>query len=241
VNVGILSIAIGHTLGLPRNVLANLGVAGLLHDVGKLTIPVDVLSKPGKLSEEEWVLIRRHPFEGVKMISRMPGLSALTLDTLNVCLYHHVRYGGGGYPPVVDQAPPPPLARIVAAADCYDAVTAHRTYRARPFTGHEALSLLLGQERSHFDPAVLWALVQTVGLYPAGTMMQTRSGYLVLSLNNDRDDLRRPQCRVLERPDGSHALEEHPEIWDPMPRHESVARVVPPEEFEVEVDRLLAA
>jgi HD-GYP domain-containing protein (c-di-GMP phosphodiesterase class II) len=241
VNVSILSVALGQTLGFSRGTLANLGVAGLLHDVGKLTIPADVLSKPDALSDEEWTLMRRHPLEGAKTVMRMPGLSTLMLDALNVCLYHHLRVDGGGYPKVSHIGPPPALARIVSVADCYDAMTAHRAYRARPFTGYEALRTLLGQDRNCFDPAVLWALVQTVGLYPAGTLLQTESGHLVLSLNNDREDLRRPHCRVMAYPDGVHALEGPPEVWDPMPRHESVARVVPPEEFETEIDRLLAA
>jgi HD-GYP domain-containing protein (c-di-GMP phosphodiesterase class II) len=241
VNVSILSIAIGQTLGFPRSALANLGVAGLLHDVGKLTIPIEVLSKSGHLTDEEWVLIRRHSLEGAKAITRMPGLSALMLDVFSVCLYHHVRCDGGGYPRVTRAGPPPPMARIVAAADCYDAMTTHRAYRARPFTGYEALRMLLGPDREGFDPAVLWALVQTVGLYPAGTLLETRSGHVVLSLNNDREDLRRPHCRVLAYPDGTHALAGRPEIWEPMPRDDSVNRVVPPEIFEAEIDRLLAA
>jgi HD-GYP domain-containing protein (c-di-GMP phosphodiesterase class II) len=241
VNVSILSVAIGQTLGLARHVLANLGVAGLLHDVGKLSIPVEVLGKPAQLSAEEWALMRRHPLEGAKLVMRMPGLSDLTRDALNVCLYHHVRFGGGGYPTLARVAPPPTLARIVAAADCYDAMSAHRSYRSRPFTGREVLSILLGQDRAAFDPAVLWALVQTVGLYPAGTLMQTESGHVVLSLNNNREDLRRPYCRVLAYPSGAKALAGPPQFWEPMPRHESVARVVPPEEFEAEIDRLLAA
>jgi hypothetical protein len=120
-------------------------------------------------------------------------------------------------------------------------MTTHRSYRARPFTGHEALGTLLGQDRNLFDPAVLWAVVQTVGLYPAGTLLETRSGHMVLSLNNNREDLRRPHCRVLAHPDGRHALEGRPELWEPMSRHETVVRAVPPEEFEVEIDRLLAA
>lgn len=241
VNVSILSIAMGNMLGLPRNALANLGVGALMHDVGKLTIPVEVLSKPGGLSVEEWALMHRHPLEGAKLITRMPGLSDLLLDVLDVCLYHHVRCDGSGYPKVVRSGPPPPMARIASVADCYDAMTRHRAYRARPFTGYEVLRILLGPDRHGFDPAVLWALVQTVGLYPAGTLLQTESGYTVLSLNSDREDLRRPQCRVLARPDGNHVLEGRPEIWDPMPSSESVARVVPPEEFEAEIDRLLAA
>ncbi len=241
VNVSILSIAIGQTLGFSRSALANLGVGGLLHDVGKLTIPIEVLAKPGRLTDDEWSLMRRHPLEGAKAIMRMPGLSTLVLDVLGVCLYHHVRCDGSGYPKVARDGRPPEMARIVSVADCYDAMTTHRAYRARPFTGYEALRTLLGQERNTFDPAVLWALVQTVGLYPAGTLIQTESGHTALSLNNDREDLRRPHCRVLAYPDGRHALEGRPEIWEPMPRHESVARVVPPEEFEAEIDRLLAA
>jgi HD-GYP domain-containing protein (c-di-GMP phosphodiesterase class II) len=241
VNVSILSVAIGHTLGFSRGALANLGVAALLHDVGKLKIPSDVLSKPGSLTDQEWALIRRHPLEGAKTITRMPGLSALTLDALGVCLYHHRRSDGSGYPEVVPGRIAPPMARVVSVADCYDSMTTHRAYRARPFTGYEALRTLVGPDRRLFDPAALWALVQTVGLYPAGTLLQTESGHLVLSLNSDREDLRRPQCRVLAHPGGRHVLEGRPEIWDPMPRHETVAWVVPPEEFEEEVDRLLAA
>jgi HD-GYP domain-containing protein (c-di-GMP phosphodiesterase class II) len=241
VNVSILSIAMGQMLGLSRFALANLGVAALLHDVGKLTIPAEVLGKPGRLTDEEWALMQRHPLEGVKTALRMPGLSPLLLDSLNVCLYHHRRCDGSGYPGVSRDGLPPVLARIVAAADCFDAMTTHRAYRARPFTGYEVLSILFGSERSGFDPAVLWALVQSVGLYPAGTLIRTHSGHLVLSLNNDREDLRRPVCRVLAHPDGTPELEGRPEIWDPMPREESVARVIPPEEFDAEVDRLLAA
>jgi HD-GYP domain-containing protein (c-di-GMP phosphodiesterase class II) len=240
-NVSILAIAIGQTLGFSRSTLANLGVGALLHDVGKLTVPVEVLGKPGKLTSEEWNLMRRHPLEGAKAVMRMPGLSSLTLDALSICLYHHVRHDGTGYPKLVRTGLPPAMARIVAVADCYDAMTTHRSYRARPFTGHEALSTLIGPDRHLFDAAVLWALVQTVGLYPAGTLLETESGHMVLSLNNDREDLRRPLCRVLEYPDGRHALEGQPDIWEPMPRDERVKRVVPPEEFEAEVDRLLAA
>ncbi len=241
VNVSILSIAIGQALGFPRNALVNLGVAALLHDIGKLAIPVGVLAKPGRLTADEWDLMRRHPLEGTKAVTRMPGLSALTLDALGVTLYHHRRSDGSGYPKVDRTGPLPVMARIVAIADCYDAMTTHRAYRVRPFTGHEALGALLGQDRSLFDPAVIWALVRTVGLYPAGTLLETRSGHVLLSLNNDREDLRRPHCRVLAFPGGQHALEGRPEIWEPMPASETVVRVVPPEELEVEIDRLLAA
>jgi HD-GYP domain-containing protein (c-di-GMP phosphodiesterase class II) len=241
VNVSILSVAIGQCLGLSRPALANLGVAALLHDLGKLTVPADVLGKPGKLTPEEWARMVRHPIEGMKMVARMPGLSPLTVDMMNVSLQHHRMCDGKGYP----RAPGPvrlaTTSRIVAAADCFDAMTAHREYRQRPFTGYQALQLMMSADRGRFDPAVLWALVKTVGLYPAGTLMRTADGFLVLSLHPNPKDSRRPVCRVLSRSDGTTPSETEPEIWDPMPSEFTVASVVSPDEFEGEVDQLLAA
>lgn len=241
VNVSVLSIAIGQRLGLSRTALADLGVAALLHDVGKLTIPPEVLGKPGRFSTEEWQLMQRHPIEGLKTVSRMPGLSALTRGAMEVCLQHHRTADGGGYPATDGIRRLSPLARIVSVADCFDAMTAHRAYRRRPFTGYEALQQLLGRERERFDAAALWALVRTIGLYPAGTLMLTPSGYMVLSTMPNPADPARPHCRVLSRPDGSMPMDSDAATWDPMPQDESVARVVLPEEFEFEVDRLLAA
>jgi len=241
VNVSVLSIAMGQRLGLSRTELANLGVAALLHDIGKLTISPEVLAKPGKFTPEEWYLMQRHPIEGLKIVARMPGLSSLTLDAMEVCLEHHLDLSGGGYPSIERPHRHSTLARIVAVADCFDAMTGHRAYRERPFTGFEALQQLLGRERERFDPVVLWALIRTIGLYPAGTIMLTPSGYMVLSINPNPTDPMRPQCRVLSRPDGSMPIDTDSAVWDPMPPDESVARVMVPEEFDFEVDRLLAA
>lgn len=241
VNVSVLSIAMGQRLGLSRTELADLGVAALLHDVGKITVPSSVLGKPGQLTNDEWRLMQRHPIEGLKIVARMPGLSALTLGTLQVCLQHHIARDGGGYPKIERPHRIGPLPRIVAVADCFDAMTAHRLYRQRPFTGYEALQQLLGHEREKFDPVALWALVRTIGLYPAGTIMLTPSGYMVLSMQPNPEDPSRPHCRILSRPDGSMPIESDAALWEPMPADESVARVVLPEEFDFEVDQLLAA
>lgn len=241
VNVSVLSIGMGQVLGLPRAALANLGVAGLLHDIGKVTVPTEVLQKAGMLSPEEWDQMRRHPLEGVKMVSRMPGLSMLAVDAMRVCFQHHMTVDRGGYPQVPGLRSPATLSRIVAVADFFDAITAHRAYRRRPLTSFEALQMLMGSERRHFDPAVLWALIQGVGLFPAGTVMLTRSSHVVLSLSPNPADRRRPHCRVLVRPDGSTPREDEPEAWDPMPAHEEIERVLQPEEHAVPAGALLAA
>ena len=241
VNVGILSVAMGHSMGMSRASLADLGVAALLHDIGKLTIPADVLRKPDKLNADEWTLMRRHPIEGLKMVSRVPGLTPLTADMFNVTLQHHITTDGRGYPTIGRSSGLSVVARLVAVADCFDALTAHRAYRHRPFTGYEALRLLLGPDRGRYDPAALWALVSTVGLYPAGTLLSTNTGHLVVSLSPNPEDRRRPNCVVLARPDGTMPPDSAPETWNPMPAGVTVTQVVDPDEFEGEIDRLLAA
>jgi len=241
VNVSVLAVAIGASLGLPRTTLANLGVAALLHDLGKLAVAPEVLNKPQGLDVQEWEQVERHPLEGVKMLARMSGFSSLMLDTMRVSFEHHMNVDGTGYPKPLDGARMGVLSRIVAVADVFDALTAHRAYRHRPFTGYEAMAILLGPERGHSDQAVLWGLVQSIGLYPAGTVMRTRSGHVVLSVSPNPRDTRRPFCRVISRPGDTRADSGATDRWDPMPEDEVVERVLYPEEHGLPVDLLLAA
>ena len=240
VNVSVMSVAIGAALGLPRPVLANLGVAALLHDLGKIAVAPEILHKPGRLTREEWDEVQRHPIEGVKMMSRMSGLSTLMHDTMRVSYEHHMNVDGTGYPKPVEGTHMSALSRIVAVADVFDALTAHRAYRHRPFTGYEAISILVGPERAHSDPAVLWGLVKSIGLYPAGTVMRTHSGHVVLSVSPNPFDTRRPFCRIIARPGGEWDAGAT-ERWDPMPDGEQVESILLPEEHGLPIDVMLAA
>jgi len=241
VNVSVLSISMGQALGFDRQTLADLGVAALLHDIGKLAVPGDVLRKPGALNDAEWASIRRHPLEGVTMMFRMQGLSPLLLDAARVCLEHHMNFDRTGYPDVDTEWGQAVMSRIVAVADCFDAMTAHRVYSKRARTPFEALQVLLGPARVQFDPAVLWALVRTVGLYPAGCVLVTNSQHVLLSVSPNPKDLRRPVCRVLAHPDGTAPPEEPGEWWTPMPDSEEVVRVLKPEETQHDTGSSLAA
>lgn len=241
VNVSVLAVGMGQSLGLSRQSLADLGVSGLLHDIGKMTVSGAVLRKPGALDGEEWRQVRRHPIEGAKMVARMPGLSQVMVDAMRASLEHHMNLDRTGYPEVAGTWGQATLSRLVAMADCFDAMTAHRVYAHRPHTAFEALQVLLGPNRVHFDPAVLWALLRTVGLYPAGTVMQTDNGHIVLSLSPNPADIARPVCRVLVRPDGRQPDDDVPELWEPMPVDVSVTRVLPPEEHGADTHGLLAA
>ncbi len=241
VNVAVLSVGMGQALALPRQALADLGVAGLMHDLGKMSVDGDVLRKPGALSADEWVQMRRHPIEGVKMVARMPGLSQVMIDSMRACFEHHMNYNRTGYPDTEVEWGQATLSRIVAMADCFDAITAHRAYAKRPHTAFEGLHILMGPNRVNFDPAVLWALTKTVGLYPAGTVMQTKSGHTVLAMSPNPADVTRPHCRVLLDAAGHTPPEGQGDTWDPMPPEESVARVLPPEEHQADTESLLAA
>jgi HD-GYP domain-containing protein (c-di-GMP phosphodiesterase class II) len=241
VNVSVLSVSMGQALGLPRQALADLGVTALLHDIGKVAVPGDVLRKPAHLTADEWGFIQRHPVEGVKMMFRMSGLSSLALDVMRVCLEHHMNFDLTGYPEIGQEWAQSVMTRIVAVADCFDAMTAHRAYQRRASTPFESLQYLLGPARVQFDPAVLWSLVRTVGLYPAGSMLLTESNHVVLAVSPNPDDLRRPCCRVLVRPDGTPVAEEAGETWDPMPPAECVQRVLRPEDTTIDAQEQLAA
>lgn len=241
VNVSVLSIGMGQTLGLSRQALADVGVSGLLHDLGKMTIPGEVLRKPGKLDAEEWTMMRRHPIEGALMIARMPGLSPVMLDAMRACLEHHMNYNRTGYPDVDFEWGQATISRLVAMADCFDAITAHRAYDTRPRSPFEGLQLLLGPTRVNFDPAVLWSLVRTVGLYPAGTVLQTESNHVVIVTAPNPKEVARPFCRVLVRPDGTSPSADAPEFWEPMPESERARRVLKPEDHPHGTREALAA
>lgn len=242
VNVSIVSVRIGQLLGLKRAELANLGVAALLHDIGKLAVPADILLEPGPLDESRWQALRRHSIEGVRIASRLPGLSEQIVDAMRVAFEHHMLLDHSGYPTVREQRPLGAFSRIVAVADLFDAVTSHRAGRDRPMTAYEALGLLLGRERERFDRAVLGNLVQAVSLYPAGTVFVTDAGRMMLSVSPNSADPWRPVCREL----GGEVHDETAEIVAqggdaPLPPEESVVRVMSPEEFAVDVEGLLAA
>ena len=175
------------------------------------------------------------------MVARMPGLSTVMLDAMRACLEHHMNYNRTGYPDIDLEWGQATMSRIVAMADCFDAITAHRAYHSRPRTAFEGLQILLGPNRVNFDPAVLWALVRSVGLYPAGTVLQTASRHVVLCVSPNPKDVTRPNCRVLVRPDGSVPAEDAPEPWDPMPATENALRVINPEEHKIATSDLLAA
>ena len=208
VNVSILSISLGQRLGLSKKMLGELGVAAILHDLGKATIPGWVLNKPGKLTAEEWKLMTDHPVQGVKMISKLRGLNELALRAMIVAFEHHLNIDGSGYPKLGDHLRMSLFSRIVAIADCFDAMTAHRSYRKSPFTPYEALHHMLVANREKFDGLLIKAFVNTVGMYPAGTVVLLDTNEIGIVTEHNAHDIFRPKVKIVadrdrKRVDGS--------------------------------------
>lgn len=160
INVTVLSISLAATLGLPQEQIEKLGIGAMLHDIGKSTIPAEVLNKQGQLSEEEFRLMQQHPVEGVRMLE---GNAEIPKESLLAVLQHHEKLNGAGYPLRLRGNKITAFGRIAALTDCYDALTTPRPYRYS-HTPYMALSLLTREtsEREEFDPEYLKALVKVV-------------------------------------------------------------------------------
>ena len=186
-----LMIALGKQLNYQGD-LHSLGMAGLLHDVGKMSIPEDVLNKPGKLTDEEFEIVKAHPVKGWEILKESYGVDDIALD---VCLHHHERVDGRGYPDKLSGDDLSLVARMGAVCDVYDAITSDRCYK-KGWEPAEALKKMAEWKDGHFDDHVFKAFVKTVGIYPAGTLVKLHSGRLGIVTDQSEKTLLKPKIRV---------------------------------------------
>jgi putative nucleotidyltransferase with HDIG domain len=187
-----LMVALARQLGFNEEQARRAGLAGLLHDVGKARIPTDILNKPGKLTDQEFAIMRNHPMRGHAILARGGGIDPLALD---VCLHHHEKMDGTGYPAKLAGDRISLLSRMGAVCDVYDAVTSHRPYK-RPWDPADALRQM-AQWHGHFDTLVFQAFVKTVGIYPVGSLLRLASGKLAVVTGQSTTNLLLPRLRVI--------------------------------------------
>ncbi|WP_433909066.1 HD-GYP domain-containing protein [Sphingomonas yabuuchiae] len=173
VAVGTLMMNLARHLGLSEEDVHVAGMAGLLHDIGKMRIDADVLDKPGRLNAEEMIEIRRHPGLGHKILVDMQDLDPRILD---VCRHHHERMDGAGYPDGLRGDEISQFVRISSVCDVYDAVTSIRPYK-RAWSPHEALAQMLEWD-GHFDPETLRAFIANLGIQPFAALVRLHSNRL---------------------------------------------------------------
>jgi putative nucleotidyltransferase with HDIG domain len=185
-----LMISLGKKLGLDDQQLRRVGMGGLLHDVGKAAVPLEILNKPGKLTDEEFTVMRQHPIVGAQMLMD----ARAGEDLLDIALHHHEKYDGGGYPHGLKGEEISIYARMAAVCDVYDAVTSTRPYR-KGWTPAEAMHNMLSW-RGHFDSTLLHTFVRTIGIYPVGSLVRLASGRVALVVKAGEKSLLRPQVHV---------------------------------------------
>lgn len=187
VNVGIFSLSIGQELGLKTEELLAVGLAGMLHDIGKTRIKREIILKPGKLTDEEWIEMKKHPIHGKDIIHEIGGISE---TTAHFVLYHHLKYNLSGYPVTDGLVAQPEGSRIVAIADTYDSMTTLRPYQKR-FDPRESIEFITKKAGEDFEPEYVRAFIRTLGIYPIGSVVRLDSNEVgVVTRSNDTNPQR---------------------------------------------------
>jgi len=243
VNVSLLSIALANRVGYPKVELADLGLAALFHDMGKSTIPMEVLNKPGEFTDDDWVAMRNHPTEGVLSLSKMRGITNLPGRMAAASFEHHMNLDFSGYPKLTVPWTISLTGRILTIADCYDAMTSSRVYRREPMSPSKVLNMMLSKSGKSFDTVLLKLFVNCVGIVPMGSlvMLETNELAVVLKPATDKANAERPFVRVITDPQGNSVehgreidLTEKDEVGD---FRDSIIRLIDNTEYKFDTSR----
>lgn len=187
-----LMIALARQLGMNEEDIKQAGMAGLLHDIGKIMTPEEVLNKPGSLTAAEFDIMKQHPRSGWEILRGAPGVSEISLD---VCLHHHERLDGKGYPEKLSGESISLFARMGAVCDVYDAITSTRCYKSG-WEPAEAIRKMAEWKDGNYDETVFHAFVKTVGIYPIGTLVMLESGRMGVVADQSPESLLTPKVVV---------------------------------------------
>ncbi|VAW98922.1 Metal-dependent phosphohydrolase [hydrothermal vent metagenome] len=193
VNVCILALSFGRCLGLDKQQLNQVGLGGLLHDLGKMQIPAEILNKPGKLTPEEFEIIKQHPELGFKLLKDEKELS---IEVLDAVLHHHERKKAHGYPDQLTEEKIPLLTQIISIVDVYDAVTSNRCYH-NGISPYEALNKIYKWAEKDFNKELVESLIKCLGIYPIGSVVELSNGMVGVVISASKSARLRPMIMLV--------------------------------------------
>ena len=225
VNVSILTMGQARGLGIDGPLLREFGLAALMHDIGKVRTPLEVLNKPDKLTEAEFTIMKRHTVDGAEMLRQTLDIPALAPV---VAFEHHLRIDGTGYPHGISRPTLNVGTMLCGIADVYDAMRSHRRYQ-QAFPTERILEVLKRNDGTQFDRHLVRRFVQLLGIYPAGNLVRLNTGEVAVVLKVYAPDPYRPQVRVLFDRQGKRLSLPHDlDLWDSQETAEQPSSIVAP-------------
>ncbi|MFC3460076.1 MULTISPECIES: HD-GYP domain-containing protein [Massilia] len=192
VSVCTLLVAFCRSRGMDDETIYQAGIGGLLHDTGKALVPDHILNKAGRLTDEEFAIIKKHPRDGYDILRQTPEIGQIPLD---ITLHHHERRDGSGYPDRQAEGQISELAQMAAIVDVYDAITSDRCYH-KGMPAADALRKIYEWSKFHFSPTLTQEFMRCVGIYPVGTMVMLESGRLGVVVEPHESNLLTPKVNV---------------------------------------------
>ena len=192
-SVCILMIAFGRHLGIEAPLLNKIGIGAMLHDIGKMKVPRILLNKPGRLSQNEYQIIKEHVVHSRDILEQTPSISE---TSINIAAQHHERYDGSGYPEGLKQDEISPFGQMAAIVDVYDAITSDRSYRSGTLPT-DALGKLFEWSKFHFNRNLVEHFIRCVGIYPVGSLVRLENGLLGIVITHGEESLLHPVIRII--------------------------------------------